>query len=142
MGVASPWSTPYQWTPAAGSGGPQSCERWHSPSPRRPSVQDADHTPRVVTSLQSSTSMKNRSNRDMMGAPMFRFCCGCSHAHHITSGSAHHNTLLTFSDLLLSYLPPMGLAAASMEVRALSVALTPALVMEIVCCSMASWMAT
>jgi hypothetical protein len=29
-----------------------------------------------------------------------------------------------------------------MEVRAFSVALTPAFVMEIVCCSMALWMAT
>ena len=47
----------------------------------------------------------------------------------------------TLSDLVLSYRPPMGLAAAKMEVRALSVALTPALVMEMVCCSMASWMA-
>ena len=35
----------------------------------------------------------------------------------------------------------MGLAAARIDVRAFRVALTPALVMEMVCCSMASWMA-
>jgi len=34
------------------------------------------------------------------------------------------------------------LAAARIEVRALSVAWMPALVMEMVCCSIASWIAT
>ena len=36
----------------------------------------------------------------------------------------------------------MGLAAARIDVRALRVAWMPALVILIVCCSMASWMAT
>ena len=36
----------------------------------------------------------------------------------------------------------MGFAAAKMDVRAFSVALMPALAIEIVCCSIASWMAT
>ena len=48
----------------------------------------------------------------------------------------------TWRDLLLSYRPPMGLAAASILVLALRTALTPALVMEIVCCSIASCIAT
>ena len=39
-----------------------------------------------------------------------------------------------------SYRPPMGLAAAMTEHLALSEATMPALVMEMVCCSMASWM--
>lgn len=43
---------------------------------------------------------------------------------------------------MVDYLPEIGFAAARMEVRALRVALTPALVMEMVCCSIASWMAT
>ena len=54
---------------------------------------------------------------DMMGAVICTFC---------------------FNDLVRSYLPLTGLAAARMEVRALRVAFTPAFVMEIVCCSMAS----
>ena len=37
-----------------------------------------------------------------------------------------------------SYLPSTGFAAARIEVLAFSVAWMPALVMEIVCCSMAS----
>ncbi len=49
---------------------------------------------------------------------------------------------LYFSGLALSYRPPIGLAAARMEARALSVAWMPALEMEMVCCSMASWIAT
>ena len=36
----------------------------------------------------------------------------------------------------------MGFAAARIDVRAFNVAWIPALVMEMVCCSMASWMAT
>ncbi|RNA20100.1 hypothetical protein BpHYR1_014909 [Brachionus plicatilis] len=58
-----------------------------------------------------------RSKRDMMGADMF---------------------MLYLSDLHLSYLPSTGLAAASMLVLAFRVARMPALVMLIVCCSMAS----
>ena len=45
--------------------------------------------------------MKKRSNRDMMGAVMVMFC---------------------FSDLVRSYLPPIGLAAASIDARAFNVA--------------------
>lgn len=103
-----------------------------------------------VTSLHSSTSIKKRSNLDMMGADMLTFC---------------------FRDLARLYLPSMGLAAARMDVRAFRVAysikiqrvdwyttdeieniltcfikrtrtFTPAFVMEMVCCSMASCMAT
>lgn len=55
-----------------------------------------------LTSLHSSTSMKKRSNLDMMGADMLTFC---------------------FRDLARLYLPSMGLAAARMEVRAFRVAL-------------------
>ena len=44
--------------------------------------------------------------------------------------------------LARSYRPPTGLAAASTDARALSVAWMPALAMLIVCCSIASWMAT
>jgi hypothetical protein len=60
---------------------------------------------------------KRKTNLDMMGAVIWTFC---------------------FNDLVRSYLPLMGLAAARIEVLAFSVAFTPALVMEIVCCSMAS----
>ena len=45
--------------------------------------------------------MKKRSNRDMIGAVMVMFC---------------------FSDFVRSYLPPIGLAAASIDARAFSVA--------------------
>ena len=41
----------------------------------------------------------------------------------------------------VSYRPNMGFAAARIDVRAFNVAWIPALVMEVVCCSMASWMA-
>lgn len=47
-------------------------------------------------------------------------------------------TIVTFRGLVLSYRPPVGLAAAKIEVRAFSVACIPALVMLIVCCSIAS----
>ena len=40
------------------------------------------------------------------------------------------------------YRPPMGLAAARIDVRAFKVAWMPALAIEMVCCSMASWIAT
>ena len=53
------------------------------------------------TSLHSSTSMKKRSNLDMIGADMAMFC---------------------LSALLLSYRPPIGLAAARIDVLAFSVA--------------------
>jgi hypothetical protein len=45
---------------------------------------------------------------------------------------------LYLNDLLLSYLPLIGLAAANILARALRVAYIPALVMEIVYCSIAS----
>ena len=44
--------------------------------------------------------------------------------------------------LVLSYLPMIGFMAAKMEHLALRVACIPALVIEMVCCSMASWIAT
>ena len=49
---------------------------------------------------------------------------------------------MCFSFFERSYRPPTGLAAARMDVRALSVAWIPALVIEMVCCSIASWIAT
>jgi len=42
----------------------------------------------------------------------------------------------------LSYLPILGLHAANTDDRAFRVQWIPALLMEIVCCSMASWIAT
>ena len=44
-------------------------------------------------------------------------------------------------DTLGSYRPYRGLAAAKIEVRALSVVVIPTVEMEIVCNSMTSWMA-
>ncbi len=44
--------------------------------------------------------------------------------------------------LARAHLPEGGLAAASTEVLLLSMVVMPALAMEMVCCSMASWMAT
>lgn len=41
----------------------------------------------------------------------------------------------------LSYRPNKGFAAANTDVRALRVAWTPALAIEIVCCYIASWIA-
>ena len=41
-----------------------------------------------------------------------------------------------------SYLPMSGLAAASTEVREFRIVVMPALAIEIVYCSIASWMAT
>ena len=58
-------------------------------------------SPFLLTSLHSSTKIKNRSNLDMMGAVRDMFC---------------------FSDFVLSYLLPMGLAAANTEVLAFKVA--------------------
>lgn len=42
----------------------------------------------------------------------------------------------------LSYLPKRGFAAAKILVLALRVAYTPAFAIDIVCCYIASWMAT
>lgn len=49
---------------------------------------------------------------------------------------------LNLSVLDLSYLPNIGLAAANIDVLALSVAWIPALAIEIVYYSIASWIAT
>ena len=51
-------------------------------------------------------------------------------------------SILYLRDLVRSYLPLFGLAAARIEVRALSVAWIPALAIEMVYCSIASWIAT
>ena len=68
-------------------------------------------------SFFSSKMTKKRSKRDIIGAEM---------------------STLYRRDLVRSYLPLLGLAAAKIEVRALSVAWMPALAIEMVYCSMAS----
>ncbi len=73
------------------------------------------------TSFESSKTMKNKSNLDINGADIFK---------------------LNFKVLDLSYLPNTGLAAAKIEALAFKVAWIPALAMEIVYCSIASWIAT
>jgi hypothetical protein len=65
--------------------------------------------------------MKKRSNLDMIGAEI---------------------STLNFKLLPLSYLPSLGLHAASIEVLAFRVAWIPALAIDMVYCSMASWIAT
>jgi hypothetical protein len=65
--------------------------------------------------------MKNKSNLDIIGGEIFMFF---------------------FNGNDLSYRPNMGLAAASTLVRAFRVACTPAFAIDIVCCYIASWMAT
>ena len=55
----------------------------------------------TITSLHSSTRIKNRSNRDMIGAVIVMFCR---------------------KDFDLSYRPPIGFAAASTDVLAFNVA--------------------
>ena len=65
--------------------------------------------------------MKNKSNRDIIGADMLT---------------------LNLSDLDLSYLPNIGLAAAKIDVLAFNVAWIPALAIDIVYYSIASWIAT
>ena len=50
--------------------------------------------------------------------------------------------IFCFKGLDLSYRPKRGLAAAKILVLALSVAWTPALAMDMVCCYIASWIAT
>mmetsp|Transcript_18826 Transcript_18826/g.64108 ORF Transcript_18826/g.64108 Transcript_18826/m.64108 type:complete len:342 (-) Transcript_18826:199-1224(-) len=62
---------------------------------------------------------------------------------HMTSkrlSSAAGRLMFSEGDHLGLYLPPTGLAAASTEDLALSVVVMPALAMEIVCCSITSWM--
>jgi len=76
---------------------------------------------RSTDSLHSSRITKKRSNLDMIGALML---------------------MLARSVVLRLYRPPTGLAAARILVRAFKVACIPALAMEMVCCSMASWIAT
>lgn len=49
---------------------------------------------------------------------------------------------LNLKVLVLSYLPNTGLAAARIDARAFRVAWIPALAIEIVYCSIASWIAT
>ena len=65
--------------------------------------------------------IKNRSNRDMIGSEIYKL-------------------LLRFFDL--SYLPNLGLAAAKIDVLLFRVACTPAFDKEIVCCYIASCIAT
>lgn len=50
--------------------------------------------------------------------------------------------MLYFKAFDLSYRPKRGFAAANMLVLAFNVAWTPALAIEIVCCYIASWIAT
>lgn len=73
------------------------------------------------SSLFSSNIKKKRSNLDIIGEEMFT---------------------LYLRDLVLSYLPRIGLAAARIDDLAFSVAWMPAFAMEMVYYSMASWMAT
>jgi len=75
---------------------------------------------RSSTSFFSSKITKNRSNLDMMGGEMFT---------------------LNLRGRERSYLPKVGLAAAKIEVLAFNVACIPALAIEIVYCSIASWIA-
>lgn len=49
---------------------------------------------------------------------------------------------LNFKVLVLSYLPNTGLAAAKIDALAFNVAWIPAFAIEIVCYSIASWIAT
>lgn len=72
-------------------------------------------------SFVSSQMIKYKSKRDMIGGEMLMFF---------------------LSDWVLSYRPKIGLAAARMLVLAWRVAWIPAFAMEIVCCYMASWIAT
>lgn len=69
----------------------------------------------------SSQIIKNKSNLDMIGGEML---------------------MLYLRAFDLSYRPNNGLAAASILVLAFNVAYTPALAIEIVCCYIASWIAT
>ena len=73
------------------------------------------------TSLVSSKTTKNKSNLDINGADIYK---------------------LNFKLLDLSYLPKTGLAAAKIEALAFNVAWIPALAIEMVCYSIASWIAT
>mmetsp|Transcript_21945 Transcript_21945/g.54284 ORF Transcript_21945/g.54284 Transcript_21945/m.54284 type:complete len:252 (-) Transcript_21945:430-1185(-) len=70
---------------------------------------------------RSSRTMKIRSNRDKMVVCKSMFSCAVFRS---------------------SYLPEGGLAAASTAARELSTVVMPALAILIVCCSIASWIAT
>mmetsp|Transcript_29811 Transcript_29811/g.78209 ORF Transcript_29811/g.78209 Transcript_29811/m.78209 type:complete len:247 (-) Transcript_29811:1274-2014(-) len=72
-------------------------------------------------SLCSSRTMKMRSNRDRM---------------------VDWNSMFSSASLVSSHRPKAELAAAMTEVRELSVVVIPALAIEMVCCSIASWIAT
>ena len=74
-----------------------------------------------ICSQQSSVMTKKISNLDISGG---------------------ESLMLDLRFFVLSYLPMIGFIAANIEHLALSVACMPALVMDIVCCSMASCMAT
>lgn len=65
--------------------------------------------------------MKNKSNLDIMGEDILT---------------------LNLRDFDLSYLPNIGLAAAKIDVLAFNVAWIPALAIDIVYYSIASWIAT
>jgi len=76
---------------------------------------------RSSSSLDGRSRIKNkRSKRDSRAAGKLMFSTG---------------------DILVLYRPYKGLAAARIEVRAFKVVEIPALEIEIVCCSMTSWMA-
>jgi hypothetical protein len=73
------------------------------------------------SSFFSSNITKNKSKRDIIGGEISTF--------HL-------------KDLVLSYLPLNGFAAARIDVLAFKVAWIPAFAIEIVCYSIASWIAT
>jgi len=52
------------------------------------------------------------------------------------------NSIYSAACFKSSYLPNTGLAAASTEVLEFRMVVMPALAIEIVCCSIASWIAT
>lgn len=74
-----------------------------------------------IVSLQSSVIIKNKSNLDINGGL---------------------NLILDFKFLVLSYQPIIGFIAAKIEHLAFKVAYIPALVIDIVYYSIASWIAT
>ena len=81
------------------------------------------NSPTLVSLITSGSSQitKNKSNLDIRGADKLILC---------------------FNAFDLSYLPNNGLAAARIDVLAFNVAYIPALAIEIVCCYIASWIAT
>jgi hypothetical protein len=62
--------------------------------------------------------------------------------HTRTHTHTHTHTRTSLVDLVSSQRPKTELAAARTEVRELRVVVMPALATEMVCCSIASWMAT